>query len=282
MSSKYYCLIAGLPDLSTEDAKVPIPLPELREYLSESLSGKDMELINLYFLKYDNENLLSYLKDPEAELNPLGLLTDNDFADIVRLNRESEKPSYPKMPPYFVPFLQAHLEEKEAFPGLSKEDQLATLYYNYACQNSNEFVRDFFTFMLNVKNIIIGHQSRKFGFELSQTIVGDNDIAHIIRNSTTKDFGLAGELEYLDEVLRLADESNLYERELKLDKLIWNYLEEQAFFHYFTVERVFAYLIRTDILDRWEKIRKENGEEIFRQAIGTIKGAYEFSDEFKV
>ena len=89
-------------------------------------------------------------------------------------------------------------------------------------------------------------------------------------------------MEYLDEVLRLADEPNIYERELKLDKLIWNYLEEQSFFHYFTVERVFAYLIRTDILNRWENVRKENGEEIFRKAIGTIKGAYKFSDEFKV
>ena len=280
--SNYYCLIAGLPDLTPDDAKVPIPLIELREYLSESLSAKDLELINFYFLKYDNQNLQTYLKNAEAVLHPLGLLNDNELADIIRINRESDKPSYPHMPTYFVPFLQAHFDEKEAFPGLSKEDQLATLYYSYACKSTNEFVRDFFTFMLNVKNIIIGCQSRKFGFELAQTIVGDNDIATIIRGSTTKDLGLAGELEYLDEVLRLAEENNLLERELKLDKLIWNYLEEQTFFHYFSVERVFAYLIKTDILDRWENVRKENGEAIFRRAVGTIKGAYKFSDEFNV
>lgn len=280
--SNYYCLIAGLPDLSPEDAKVPIPLAELREYIAESVSAKDMELINLYFLKYDNENLLSYLNNPEAALNPLGILTDKDFEDIIRINRESEKPSYPNMPPYFVPFLQAHLEEKEAFPGLSKEDQLATLYYSFACVSSNDFVRDFFSFMLNVKNIIIGFQSRKFGFDLAQTIVGDNDIAKIIRNSTTKDLGLTGELEYTEDVSRLAEESNILERELKLDKLIWNYLEEQTFFNYFTIERVFAYLIRTDILDRWEKVRKENGEDVFRQTIGSLKGTYQFSEEYKI
>lgn len=280
--SNYYCLISGLPDLSPEDLKVPISLSDLRTYLEESLSKKDMALIELFYQRYDNENLLSYLKNTEAILNPLGRLSASQLGDIVMINRESEAPKSDAMPTYFVPFMQAYLEEKTGQQENSGEDYLTSLYYNFACQSGNQFIGQYFEFMLNMKNIIIGYQCRKFGFDLNKAIIGDNAIATAIKSSTSKDFGLFGELDYLEELLRIAEEPNIYIRELKLDKLVWNYLEEQTFFHYFSIERVFAYLIRTDILERWEKVRSQNGEEIFRTVVGELRGTYKFSDEFKV
>lgn len=280
--SNYYCLISGLPDLSPEDPKVPITLLELKEYLTESLSKKDMTLINLFYRKYDNENLLSFLKNGEAILNPLGDLSANQLHDIVTLNRESDTPKYSGMPSYFIPFLQDYIDDKSEKSSISEEDYLSSLYYNYACGNGNKVIREFFEFMLNIKNIIIGIQCRKFGFDVSKSVIGNNNVANAIRTSTSKDFGLAGELSYLEEMIRLAEEPNILVRELKLDKLVWDYLEEQTFFHYFTVERVFAYLIRTDIIERWETVKKKNGEEIFRSVVGELQGAYTFSDEFKV
>ncbi|PTN08205.1 DUF2764 family protein [Mangrovibacterium marinum] len=282
--SQYYYLVSGLPELSPDDHRVPVSMTELKELLIENLSAADLELIKLFFLKYDNQNLLAYLASSESELNALGNLSGVQLGEIIRENKELERPAVPAMPPYFVPFLQAYLADKqvEQFPELSAEDQLASLYYDYACQCDNPFIANFFRFMLNVKNILIAHQCRISGYDLSQTIVGDNDIARLIRTSNAKDFGLSGELDYLDDVLQIAEEENLLEREMNLDELIWNYLDENSFFHYFSVERVFTYLIKIDMLGRWENMRRQDGQTVFRRVIGGYKKAYRFADEFKV
>lgn len=277
--SQYYCLVSGLPGLNPDDPKAAHSLPGLVASFDEVLTAKDRALIGYFMLKFDNLNLLAYLADPEAPLSAPGNLTRDDFAAIVAANHESERPVYAGMPPYFVPFLQAYLagQEPEQFPGLAPEDQLASLYYDFACRCSNPFIARFFGFMLNVKNILTASQSRRYGYDLQKTIAGDNEIARIIRSSTAKDFGLAGELDYLDEVLKLADEPNLLERELKLDRLIWNYLDDESFFHYFSIEKVFTYLVKTDLLNRWEALRIRNGEDVFRRVIGEIKGAHRFA-----
>ena len=51
----YYCLIAGLPEISPDDKKLSLSVQELRTYLSNYLTKDEMDAINLFF--YPNDNL---------------------------------------------------------------------------------------------------------------------------------------------------------------------------------------------------------------------------------
>ena len=61
--SKYYYLIAGLPELSLEDNKLNYTMASFREELYPELSKNDREIVDLLYLKFDNKNLLILLKE---------------------------------------------------------------------------------------------------------------------------------------------------------------------------------------------------------------------------
>ena len=77
--SKYYCLIAGLPNIALDDSKLAYTVSGFREELDGILTSKDKRLIDLFFLKFDNANLVRFLKDPDAEPDGLGTIASGDF-----------------------------------------------------------------------------------------------------------------------------------------------------------------------------------------------------------
>ena len=96
-------------------------------------------------------------------------------------------------------------------------------------------------------------------------------MAEAIKTSGQRDFGLAGTVDDLETLQRIAEEQDLYEREKKIDLLKWQWLDEQTFFKYFGIERIFAYLIKLEIIERWACLNPEEGEKIFRELIDNLK-----------
>jgi len=277
---EYFCLVAGLPEIQIYDHKLSFSLKEFKEELRENLSPQDFTLIELYFQKFDNQNLLAYFKDTEAELNELGNLSLKDLEEILQMINEEENPQDPRIPEYFKKFIPSYLEENPIFPGVSWEDQLNSLYYDSSLNCKNGFVSRWFEFNLNISNLLTAIACRKHNIPVSGAVVGNNSIAKAIRTSHAKDFGITPIFPQIDEVFRIAEEPDLMEREKKIDLLKWQWLDEEAFFYYFTVEKIFAYLIKLSIIERWTMLSKEIGEEIFRDMIQTLKQSFEFSEEF--
>ena len=71
--SKYYYLIAGLPELALEDNKLNFTIDSFKAELYPELSKRDKKLIDLYYLQYDNQNLLALISDKEAALEREGV-----------------------------------------------------------------------------------------------------------------------------------------------------------------------------------------------------------------
>jgi len=67
MSRKYYCLIAGLPDVLPEDTKTDYSVNSFREYLVDELHPDDLKLTGLLYLTYDNQNLINLLNETGKE-----------------------------------------------------------------------------------------------------------------------------------------------------------------------------------------------------------------------
>lgn len=273
---EYYYLISGLPDLQADNAKSAPTLATLQEDLRTALTAADNKLLDLLLMGYDNDNLLAYLSNKEAALNPLGKLTAADWQDLMAQMDETDVPKDARLQPYVLQFYRTIADEKAAAELTSKEDFLATLYYEFGMNCKNKFVAEWFEFCLNTNNLLTAAACRKHGFDIKQAIVGNNEVAQTIRNSNARDFGLAGMFDQQDIVLAIADEKNLLDREKKIDALKWAWLEEHTFFSYFGVERVLAYWLQCTLLHRWDNLTMEQGKEIFRNLLSNLKKDVKF------
>lgn len=252
----------------------------LKLTLEEQLLEKDLKLLNLIYAKYDNKNLLFYLRNKDADLSPLGSLRSDDWKELTAMMEEVENPKDNRLLPYMQQYYASYKDESFSFTEISEEDYLSGLYYQYAMQNNNKFLHDWFEFNLNVNNILTAIACRKYGFNPQQYIIGDNEdeIAQTLRKSNARDFGLGGMFDQLDEVLRISEESNLLVREKMIDELKWNWLDEHTFFDYFSIERVLAFVLKCELINRWKPLTQEKGTKVFREMLDSLKEDVKFEE----
>ena len=276
----YYCYIAGLPDIQIDNQKSIPAQEEILDELKQVLSKGDMALLNLLRLKYDNDNLLKFLANRDAELNPLGNLTSQDWAELIELIDNSDERNPVRdarllkyMLDFYTTIRNEQSEEKIDFA----EDFLAALYYKYGMQCKNKFVADWFEFNLNINNILTALTCRKYGWDIKSAIVGDNVVTETIRNSVSaRDFNLKAEIDYFDALVSISETANLLDREHRIDALKWNWLEENTFFSSFSIEKVLSFWLRCELMHRWDNLSMEEGAEIFRQMINDLKKDVKF------
>ncbi|MDR2971253.1 MAG: DUF2764 domain-containing protein [Bacteroidales bacterium] len=266
----YYCLIAGLPDIEIEDHKLVFSVADFKEEVRPQLSNEDAKLFDLFFIKFDNKNLLRYLKNKEAIFDEHGNLSKEELENCLQLLKEDSKTISPFFPSYFETFVLEYKEAQQTDMNTAFwEDRLTELYYQWAINCGNKLISCWFEFNLNLNNILAAYACRKYQKEAEP--VGDNEVAESIKKSSQRDFGLTGTLDYLDVLQRLSEESDLFEREKKIDLLKWQWLDEQTFFNYFSIEKVFAYLVKLEIIERWASLDPIEGEKLFRILIGNLK-----------
>ena len=218
--SKYYALIAGLPNISLEDSKITYSVLSFREELEGILTHGDKKLIDLFYLKFDNINLKYYSKWHDQDPDPRSRIPYEAFNDIIQAIKDGEKPKRNKLvPSYFVEFIYLYLSNQDKEEIISWEDRLSSLYYEYAMKCSNKFVANWFELNLNINNILAAITCRKFGLDKESYILGNNEVAQSICKSNARDFELGDAVDYLPELLRIAEETDLMLREKKIDLL---------------------------------------------------------------
>ena len=267
----YYCLIAGLPEIHIDDHKLAFTVADFKDEVRPQLNKEDSQLIDLFYTKFDNQNLLAYLKDKDAEFDTRGNLSKDELESGLMQLKEDDLPQSPHFPPYFKTFMEEYLDVQHVEENILWEIRLSELYYEWAMKCKNKMVSRWFEFNLDINNILTAYASRKYELDIPTQLIGDNEVAQSIRNSGQRDFGLTGTFEYLEEVQRIAEETDLFEREKKIDLLRWKWLDDNTFFKYFGVEQVFAYVVKLEIIERWIKLDPEEGEKIFRELIDNLK-----------
>ena len=251
-----------------------------KQEVYDQLSSDDKRLFDLYFLKYDNENLLHFLKDKDAQLNALGNISGEDLDLTIKSFRDDENIKKGFVAPYFKDFIQWHDSEKSIeTQSILDADYLSALYYDYAMRNSNKFISKWYEFNMNLNNILIASTGRKLSFDYQNYIVGNNNVANALKTSAARDWGLSGDLDYMEQVQRIAEETDITEREHKIDRLKWAWLEDNTFFDYFTIEKVYAYMLKLEIIERWHMLNREEGEKILREMIAKLKSEVKMPEE---
>lgn len=200
-----------------------------------------------------------------------GQLTPKDerLLSLLLLSKDS---------PEVAALVEQHAEEREQTT-LSDDDFKTQMLYQYGMQSKNKFVRAWFAYNLDLNNVLAATICRAHHFDVLKAIIGDNETAQQLRkNSSAKDFGLAGILPDYAEMMQLADLSNPLERERQMDALRWNWIEEHTLFHNFEIENVLAYYLQSVILHRWDGLTVEKGEKVFRDLLADLKKGVHIAD----
>ena len=270
----YYFLVAGLPDVTMDHGKLQFGTTELREELKAGLVQNDFNYFQLLFLPNDNANLLSLLQKDQRPMLPGGVYAPDFLAEEIK------EPQQVK--PYIKRFIESFTGETRLYPNLTPENELTTLWYEEMLATDHEFLRDWFTFDLNLKNILLVISARKNDLPFENQVIGNNQVAEIIRKSNARDLGLSAEWPWIEKVVQIMETNDILAREKAIDLLRWSYLDELNTFNYFSVEVLMAYYLKLGIIERWLRLDQATGEEMFRRLLGELQNTYEFPNEFSV
>ena len=262
-------MVAGLPDLFFNENKLVTDSVDLLLQLKMELSPSDFELVRLIYLAADNENLQNLLLRKKASFNPKG-----NFSESYLHQQLSPEKELPELPEYMLQFREwiKETEQKELNP--NAEIILQQLYYEYILQTNNEFLKNWFLFQLNLKNILTAVNCIKFGYSTEEHLIRVNEnknICLLLANRKFKPEWFEDEIPYYTEIFRISESSlSWMEREKALDKLKWDYLDEYTFFYYFTIEKILDYILKLNMVERWTKLDKKSGEELLKKLINNF------------
>ncbi|MGM0442596.1 MAG: DUF2764 family protein [Fibrobacterota bacterium] len=262
MSSSYYYLVAGLPDIIRGGGKKKVPYGDLRELIASQVSEEDKRAVAWVSHRYDNDNLLALLRE-KSFFDPRG------FYSREVLEFRLENPD--TLPQYMQDFLAARKEDRQIFPHLEEDEQLAALYFSQLKTQKNTFLRRWAEIELNLRNFTAGLNARELELPLEKSVLPVNETSERILASSSSDFGLSGQFSWAEEILSKLNQPIALEH--ALDSTVWNELEELTEGHWFSIEVVLSFLIRLNTIQRWQNIDPETARKKLDSILKNIKSA---------
>lgn len=265
--SEYYCLVAGLKELTLEAENKGLDPRSVIEEIKDGVSGRDVKAIELLYTYYDCENLAAARA---------GRLRHNPLGNLSREEVEAELQD-PHLTPRAIAnvikaFASSEAEEAEEIDTTTSfEKALFEAYYTECEGSSSRFMRVWSQTDRTLRNIAAAIGARVVGLSVDDVVVGGGDIAEALRRSSAADFGLRGELPYIDAVITaVSDEPNIVEKEHKIDNIRWAEVEEVSTFDYFNISAVLAYLVKLNIVARWAELDVAKGRAMLEKLMAEL------------
>ena len=277
--ANYYCLMAGLPDLRLGDSKPALSLTEMKHEVEAVVSGRDRRLLDDYFLRFDCDNLVRLLDNPEAEPDERGGMDREQLLHIIDEARQTEGP-VKGAPAFMADFVRTY-DRRSTEPGWFSRDAVLLAYYDYVRRSPNAMMAEWYELNFNILNILTALIARRQGWPLQTYVQGTGEVVDaIVAQSAQPDFGLSAELDYVAPLMRAADTQDPVEKERQIDALRWQWLEEKTFFQPFDITALMAYLVRTEIPERRALRDPEQGRQRFTQIIEDLRAGAKVPEEF--
>ena len=258
----YYCLVAGLREYALDSETKGFDAKEIISQIEEELSSKDLESLHLLQCYYDCENIIA-LRHSRAAFNPLGNMSRE------QLEAEVEQPRY--LPKRIAEVIRAYADAEgedaeKVDTSLGFERSLMKAYYEECEHSSCRFVKEWAEFDRTLRNVVAAIVARSLDRSIESITVGEGDVVEQLHRSSAADFGLRGEIQYLDAVISaVSDEQNMVEKEHKIDLVRWEQAQQIASADYFNINAILSYVARINIVARWSLLDEKRGREMFER-----------------
>ncbi len=270
MSSRnYYSLVAGLREYALDADTKGFDAKGIVEEILDGVCASDASEVRLLYGYYDCENILA-LRAGRSAHNPLGNLSREE------LEQELKAPS--RLPQGIARVVKAYAdpegeEAEEVDTSRRFETTLFAAYYDACRRSRSRFLRAWSEFDRTLRNVMAALAARAASRPVEEVVVGGGDVAEQLQRSSAADFGLRGELPFIDSVIAaMNDEANLMEKERKIDLVRWEEASELATFDYFNINAILSYLVRISIVARWARLDAARGREVFNRLLAELDG----------
>lgn len=267
MAKNYYTLVAGLREYTLGADQKNFDARAIIDDIREQLSGKDEGALELLYNYYDIENIVN-MKAGRNQFSAIGNFTRE------QLEEEIKEPV--RLPKYIGNVIRAYADPENAdFEEIDREKafekSLFEAYYKELGRSRCKFLRSWGEFDRNLRNLSAAFTARRLGRTVAEALVGEGYVVDTISRSSAADFGLKGELEYIDQVVAaIAEEGNLLDKENKIDHIRWEMADELTTFDYFNINTILAYLVKVNIVHRWVSLDPKAGREMFEKLLASL------------
>lgn len=150
-----------------------------------------------------------------------------------------------------------------------KDDNLNEDFYIKAITHKNRFIREYFTFDLNVRNAKVRYLNKALGRP------ADKDMMSFPETAPEKVLeAVAAEFEESAALESVLDSEDILTRERGLDDLMWDKISSLTIFNYFDIEVILGFIAKLDIVARWYKLDEQTGREMFKRLVDEVRGTF--------
>lgn len=141
-------------------------------------------------------------------------------------------------------------------------EKLGAEFYRKALQHRNRFIRDWFRFDLNLRNLTVSYINDSLGRQEGQDQVK-------LEGQETEEFAEAAAAR---DVLNSGD---ILARERGLDELRWKKIDDLTILDSLDLEVILGFVAKLKIIDRWLQLDPDAGRALFRRLVEDIRSTYD-------
>ncbi|MBE7440427.1 MAG: DUF2764 family protein [Spirochaetales bacterium] len=253
---QYYYLMSSLPDLSPEEP-VLFEIGKLVRQIEENLVPLDLKYFRYLLYRNDNKNIMHHLRLTQG-LRDASHLIFYEPAAYAFEELEDHLKEGEKLPAYMQDFLAAFHRDELPTDWRLRENILKEKYYQEALSLGEPFLKAYFTFKRNLKNILSALNARQYGFPLADVLIGEDDLTVQLQSATQSDFGLGREFPFIDDLRQYIEEKAFVKLEQTVDRLLLVAVQDLAHDR-FSRAAVFAYFIEASLMQRWVHLEEKAG-----------------------
>lgn len=269
-STEYYCLVASLREWTLDSDTKGFDVREILDEILDELTADDRRAVALLYAYYDCENIIAR-RTERQRFNPLGNLSVEQLDDVL-INRNYALLSE-RVAKVVKLYVEADDEDRDDEMTITEnfEHAIFEAYYADLAASKSEFLRGWGEFDRTLRNIAAAVAAREAGRTIKDVVIGGGEVVEQLVRSSAADFGLRGELQYIDAVIAaVSDEPNIVEKERKIDAIRWAEAEDIAAYDYFNVNYILSYLVKVNIVARWTLLSPEVGREMLNKLIASL------------
>ncbi len=257
-ANQYYTLVAGLRDYWLDSDAKGFDAAAIEAEIVENLASSDVANLRLLKSYYDCENLIN-LHNGSLAFNPMGNIPAEEIDAELNAPERVGGRMHTVLCAYAAPDSEA-AETVDVSRPFAK--MLLEAYYGQCAASSCRFLREWSDADRTLRNVLSAVMARRTQRPIEDVTVGEGEIVEQLQRSSAADFGLRGEVTYIDALIAAVEEQNILEKERKIDLVRWDILESLTEFDYFNINIVLAYVVKLAMVARWCRLDRKTGEEM--------------------
>jgi len=210
------------------------------------LPAEELEWVRLLWLRRFHLRIISWLSGEDQGEGLPSELPVEIF--------HSANDAFKSLPAYLQQLVLWKENDRGNLPSVRIAHRLQNLYFRQLLTSDNHFMREWGESEMNLLNFMAARHSEFFSKEKKQELIPGNYYYELLQEFNTSQKIIHTEFQPAAKLETLFANANFLEREMEVDKLRWNTIDDINRFEYFTIDVILGYFQKLLLLERWKRV----------------------------